>query len=68
MRVVFTAAADEEVESARAWYETERPGLGDELLAEAARLITVIADHPLHFRVVRHGLRRALVHRFPYAI
>ena len=68
MRVVFTAAADEDLESARAWYEQERPGLGSELFAEAARVLAVIANHPFRFRVVRHKLRRALVQRFPYAI
>jgi plasmid stabilization system protein ParE len=68
MRVVFTAAADEEFEAARRWYEGERAGLGTQLVDEAARLPAVIASHPLRFRVVRSTLRRALVQRFPYAI
>ena len=68
MKVVFTAAADEELESARAWYERERRGLGTDLFSEVAHTVAVIAPHPLRFRVVRHTLRRALVHRSPYAI
>lgn len=68
MRVVFTAAADEELVAACTWYEQEREGLGDQLFTEVSRLLAVIAEHPLRFRVVRHSLRRALVARFPYAI
>jgi len=68
MRVVFTAAADEELTAARAWHELETAGLGAQLFAEVARLVAVIDCHQLRFRVVRNTLRRALVMRFPCAI
>ena len=68
MRVVLTAAANEEPESARDWYERERAGLGGELFTETVRVLAMVAEHPLRYRVVRHHLRRALMQRFPYAI
>jgi plasmid stabilization system protein ParE len=66
MRVALAQAAVEDLEAARDWYDREHPGLGVVMLAEARRVLDVIADHPLRHRVVHRNTRRALLKRFPY--
>ena len=43
MNVVVHDEADAELTAAADWYEHEREGLGDDLLAEADRVLTAIA-------------------------
>lgn len=43
MKVVVHEEADAELTAAAEWYEQEREGLGDELLAESGRVLSVIA-------------------------
>ena len=57
-----------DVADAFVWYEQQRPGLGSEFLAEVARVLDAIEQHPGQHAIVRGNTRRALVHRFPYGI
>ena len=65
---IFRPAAAADVEDAFLWYESQRPGLGDEYLDEIALVLRAIADHPNRFPVLHRGTQRALLHRFPYAL
>ena len=56
-----------ELEAAAAWYDDRRPGLGFELVEAVRATVESILDAPERWPSVR-GTRRALVHRFPYAI
>jgi toxin ParE1/3/4 len=68
MRVVVLHEASEELSDAAAWYETERAGLGADLLAEASRAVKEIAANPTTWPFVARSrvVRRFLLTRFPY--
>lgn len=61
-------AAVEDLTEIYAWYERQRSGLGEELLAAVRNSLDSIGRHPLANAVVRRDYRRALVKRFPYSI
>ena len=68
LSLVADPAADADIESAFNWYETERPGLGLELLDELRDTYRRILAGPRHYQVLRSGVRRALLRRFPYGV
>ena len=67
-RLLSQPRADLDVEAAFEWYENERSGLGLEFLEELRATYDRIADGPLKYPVLRSGIRRALLKRFPYAV
>lgn len=67
-RTVFDERFSEDAFLAKAWYESEQPGLGDEFEAELHNCILRIMERPLTFRRVRGETRRALVNRFQYTV
>ena len=65
--------AKQELAFAAAWYERQRQGLGQELLAEVDAVFTAIVRRPNQFpsypRVAAElGVRRAAARRFPYSV
>jgi plasmid stabilization system protein ParE len=66
--VRFRSEAASDVVLAREWYEAQRPGLGDEFVRGLEHVIDLISDVPKAFPEIAVGLRRALLHRFPYAV
>lgn len=68
MRVVVLDEADAELAAAADWYEQEREELGDDLLAEADRVLNAIAASPTTWPLVPGSkiVRRFLFTRFPY--
>ena len=68
MQIVVRPAAAADIDEAFLWYEGQRPGLGHEFLAAAQQLIDAVAQHPLRYPAIRRNTRRALLHRFPYAL
>jgi hypothetical protein len=70
MKVVVLDEADAELSAAADWYEQEREGLGDELLAEADRVLNAIAASPntWAFAPGSKVVRRFLFTRFPYGL
>ena len=67
-RVSFRPEAEAEALETRDWYEGRRPGLGAEFRAALEETIERMADNPMQFRFVRGETRRAILHRFPYAV
>ena len=67
-RLVSEPRADLDVAAAFEWYENERAGLGHEFLDELRATYDRVADGPLKYQHLRSGIRRALVHRFPYGV
>jgi plasmid stabilization system protein ParE len=68
-RVIIRPAAAADIEDAYQWYESQRPGLGEEFL----QALTVIRDRageqPEAFPVLHRTTRRALIpRRFPYGL
>ncbi|MGD0799343.1 MAG: type II toxin-antitoxin system RelE/ParE family toxin [Acidobacteriaceae bacterium] len=66
--VVFTLAARTELIDAQDWYENEAPGLGRRFRAAVDTVIERIGANPLQFPLVHKTIRRARLHRFPYAL
>jgi len=64
----FHPEAEQELEEAAAWYEEHRVGLGVDFLTEIYGTIHRIVRHPMAWPPLKKGVRRALVHRFPYGV
>lgn len=64
----FTALAARDVASARAWYESQRAGLGAEFDESVARGLDLVQRLPEAAPVVLRDVRRLLLVRFPYAL
>lgn len=60
--------ADRDLTTAASWYEQQRVGLGHEFLNEALITFDLIAAQPMAYSAIYRGLRRALMHRFPFGI
>lgn len=65
--VVVRHGAEADVEKARAWYAREDQRLGLRFAQEFSRTVDRIAALADQFPEVGRGVRRALLHRFPYA-
>ena len=66
--MIFTSAARAELIDAQDWYENEVPGLGRRFRAAVDAVVQRINANPRQFPVVYKSIRRALLHRFPYAL
>lgn len=72
-RLLVDRQANREIDEAADWYEAEREGLGLRFLEVLDQTLQLVSDRPESFPRLRLGaadlvLRRALLHRFPYAI
>jgi len=68
MIVVYHPLTVTDLNSAVAYYNRQRPGLGDEFRSEIYATIDRIRSNPLQFPVVEHDIRRGFVRRFPYSV
>jgi plasmid stabilization system protein ParE len=62
--LVFRSAAQAELDEAADWYESQRPGLGAEFVAEVQEVLDTIAAQPKRFPVASGDVREAAVSRF----
>ena len=62
------AAAALDLRRAVQFYSRERPGLGAEFLREFDDASNVLADHPEIGALIRSGVRKLLLRRFPYML
>ena len=68
-RVVVRRAAAADIEDAYEWYESQRPGLGEEFLAALKSTQSRVLEQPVAYPVLHRGTRRALIpQRFPYGL
>jgi plasmid stabilization system protein ParE len=63
--VVWTPAANDDLQDAREWYDNIRPELGERFALAVDATVEAIVERPLQFPVVYRGRRRAGVRRFP---
>jgi plasmid stabilization system protein ParE len=66
--LVFRPAVRNELDEAYRWYDSQKPGLGDEFLDCIDEMLNRICVMPEVSPVVYRDVRRAVVKRFPYAI
>lgn len=64
----FLTPADEEMTEASVFYEGASAGLGNGFLDEIHRVVNILREHPELGQPVGRGLRRALLHRFPFSL
>lgn len=65
--VIFRSAAEQDIADAYQWYEARQPTLGAAFMDEIGKVEQLIGTSPELFAVVRGEIRRAILHRFPYA-
>lgn len=68
--VVYKRAASADVVSAYAWYESQKPELGEHFLAAVESAVSRAAQQPVAYEIIerRRRVRRVLTTRFPYAV
>jgi plasmid stabilization system protein ParE len=64
----FHSAVAGDVAAAIIWYRNNRPGLDADFQREFDALLAAIERNPLQYQLVELGLRRAMLHGFPYAV
>jgi hypothetical protein len=64
----FLAPAEEEMLAAAAYYESRAIGLGVDFIRKVYSAVSDIEKHPGRWPIIDSGVRRRLVHRFPYAV
>lgn len=65
LRVVFRAAARQEFESATAWYDQQRHGLGEEFIREIDAVVLRALSDPERYPVVCADVRKTVAAAFP---
>jgi len=68
MRVEYHPESADDLNDAVTYYNNLRPGLGDALRLEIYAVIDRVALNPEQHRIVEEGIRRCLIHRFPYSV
>jgi toxin ParE1/3/4 len=66
--VVVRRLAEAELDEARAWYELQVRGLGDQFLEQFRQSAVTIAENPLRWPLYHKSVRRYVMARFPYVI
>jgi plasmid stabilization system protein ParE len=66
--VIVNQEAEADLAEAKAYYDCRRAGLGEEFLTCVEDVLGRLGQTPAMHAKVFQDLRRALVHRFPYAV
>ena len=66
--VVLRLQAYDDLDAIHTSYESLRPGLGDDFVAEAGVLRARIGQSPHLYGVIGRGVRVAKIRRFPYLV
>jgi toxin ParE1/3/4 len=67
-RFILRPRAENDIQAAFEWYESQRAGLGDQFLAAVRERLEAIRNFPDANPVVYRAIRRAVVSRFPYLV
>lgn len=67
-RIEFHPEAAEEIVGAHEWYEVRSPVAANAFTFELNRALETVLDAPERWPTDRFGLRRYLLHRFPFCI
>ena len=64
----FSPEAEAELTEAREWYSHQRKDLDLEFMQCIDEALSRVVDNPRAFPIVHRQLRRAVIHRFPFAV
>jgi len=67
VRLIVRPEAEADIGDAYAWYEAQRPGLGQRFVGEVSRCFDQIQSAPKRYQPVRAEARRAYFAAFPTA-
>ncbi|HYV39440.1 MAG TPA: type II toxin-antitoxin system RelE/ParE family toxin [Gemmataceae bacterium] len=67
-KLIIAEEAEGDLDEAYAWYERQRPGLGEDFLRCVDACLQSTRRNPKMHPVVFKQYRRALVRRYPYAV
>ena len=68
MRVEYHPAVERELREIIQYYNDCSAGLGNDFLNEFERQVLNIAANPFQWVEIEHGVRRALLRRFPHTV
>ncbi|MCI4400136.1 MAG: type II toxin-antitoxin system RelE/ParE family toxin [Campylobacteraceae bacterium] len=68
LKVRFTEFAFAELEDAKEYYDLEQPGLGKRFKQDVKEAVNRVANSPTLYPVARDGVRKCILHRFPYTV
>lgn len=68
MNIIFHELARQELDEAEAYYNRERPGLGDEFTDDVESAVERIRQSPDRWQRVGRSTRRCRTHRFRYGL
>lgn len=66
--IVFTRAADNDLEDAFKWYESQKPLLGWEFREKLSACIERIEDDRVDYQIYFNNIRKIKLPRFPYKV
>jgi plasmid stabilization system protein ParE len=64
----YLPEAEDDIAAAYAYYERQRPGLGDQFLEALREGVERIRSSPQMYAAFRRDIRAAPLHRFPYVV
>jgi len=67
-RFVLRPRAENDIQSAFEWYESQRSGLGEQFLTAVRERLEAVRSFPESNSIIYRDVRRAVVSRFPYLI
>lgn len=67
-RVIIRPEAESDIKDAYEWYESQRKGLGENLLLCIEEALSRASRNPAIHSVVYKEVRRVLIHRFPFGV
>jgi plasmid stabilization system protein ParE len=67
-RFIVRPRAEDDIQAAFEWYESELPGLGNDFLSSLRQRLQSIRDAPESCAKIYGEVRRAIVSRFPYVV
>ena len=68
LSLILTPEAEDDLAVAKAWYNRQRAGLGEEFIEQVEKALHRISDMPELASEVYPGVRRVVLRRFPYGI
>jgi plasmid stabilization system protein ParE len=68
LSVTFRHAARAEFIEAAAWYESQRPDLGVDFIAEIERCVDAASERPTTCPAINKDVRRVVANRFPFSV
>jgi plasmid stabilization system protein ParE len=66
--LVLRGEVEQDLASARDWYDTQRAGLGDEFLEQVALAFEQVATKPRLCGLIWEDVRASRLKRFPYIV